>query len=42
MRASEEASFTYVGGPTLIINFGGLRFLVDPTFDPGGGDYPPT
>jgi L-ascorbate metabolism protein UlaG (beta-lactamase superfamily) len=27
------------GGPTALIEFGGLRFLTDPTFD-GPGDYP--
>jgi L-ascorbate metabolism protein UlaG (beta-lactamase superfamily) len=27
------------GGPTALIEFGGLRFLTDPTFDPPG-DYP--
>lgn len=30
---------TYVGGPTTLLEFGGLRFLTDPTFDPPGGDY---
>jgi L-ascorbate metabolism protein UlaG (beta-lactamase superfamily) len=30
---------TYVGGPTSLLEFGGLRFLTDPTFDPPGGDY---
>lgn len=29
----------YVGGPTAILEMGGLRFLIDPTFDPPG-DYP--
>jgi L-ascorbate metabolism protein UlaG (beta-lactamase superfamily) len=28
-----------LGGPTALIEFGGLRFLTDPTFDPPG-DYP--
>lgn len=31
---------TYVGGPTVIVEFGGGRFLVDPTLDPAGTDYP--
>lgn len=31
---------TYVGGPTALLEFGGLRFLTDPTFDPPGSDYP--
>jgi L-ascorbate metabolism protein UlaG (beta-lactamase superfamily) len=30
---------TYVGGPTLLLELGGLRFLTDPTFDPPGGEY---
>ncbi|MFF7406500.1 MBL fold metallo-hydrolase [Streptomyces murinus] len=28
-----------LGGPTVLIEYGGLRFLTDPTFD-GPGDYP--
>jgi L-ascorbate metabolism protein UlaG (beta-lactamase superfamily) len=31
---------TYIGGPTLLFDFGGLRFLTDPTFDAGGSQYP--
>ena len=31
---------TYTGGPTLLIEIGGLRFLTDPTFDPAGTEYP--
>ncbi len=30
---------TYIGGPTAMIEFAGLRFLTDPTFDPGGSEY---
>jgi L-ascorbate metabolism protein UlaG (beta-lactamase superfamily) len=33
-------SITYIGGPTALIEFGGVRMLTDPTFDPGGGEYP--
>ena len=29
----------YLGGPTAILEIGGLRLLTDPTFDPPG-DYP--
>lgn len=29
----------YLGGPTVVIELGGARFLTDPTFDPPG-DYP--
>lgn len=32
---------TYIGGPTVLIEFGGLRILTDPTFDPGGEVYQP-
>jgi L-ascorbate metabolism protein UlaG (beta-lactamase superfamily) len=30
---------TYIGGPTALLEYGGLRFLTDPTFDPPGGEY---
>jgi L-ascorbate metabolism protein UlaG (beta-lactamase superfamily) len=30
---------TYVGGPTALLEIGGLRILTDPTFDPAGGEY---
>ena len=29
----------YVGGPTAVVEYGGLAFLLDPTFDPPG-EYP--
>lgn len=31
--------FTYIGGPTLLIEIGTVRFLTDPTFDPAGSHY---
>lgn len=34
------ARVTYIGGPTALVEFGGLRLLTDPTFDPAGTDYP--
>jgi L-ascorbate metabolism protein UlaG (beta-lactamase superfamily) len=37
---SSQVRFTYIGGPTILIEYGDLRFLVDPTFDPAGTDYP--
>src|SRR5215510_9259346 len=37
---NNEVKLTYIGGPTLLIEYAGLRFLVDPTFDPAGTDYP--
>jgi L-ascorbate metabolism protein UlaG (beta-lactamase superfamily) len=30
---------TYVGGPTALIEWGGVRLLTDPTFDPAGSVY---
>ena len=30
---------TYVGGPTALLEVGGVRLLTDPTFDPAGGEY---
>ncbi|MGO8777785.1 MAG: hypothetical protein ACLPJW_17705 [Rhodomicrobium sp.] len=33
-----EASLTLIGGPTVLIELGLLRFLTDPTFDEPG-DY---
>ena len=30
---------TYIGGPTALIEFGGVKLLTDPTFDRAGGDY---
>jgi len=31
---------TYIGGPTALLELGGLRLLTDPTFDPAGEEYP--
>ncbi|TDC85695.1 MBL fold metallo-hydrolase [Actinomadura sp. 7K507] len=36
---SEQIPIRVFGGPTALIEYGGLRFLVDPTFD-APGDYP--
>ena len=30
---------TYVGGPTALLEFGGVRLLTDPTFDPAGSEF---
>jgi L-ascorbate metabolism protein UlaG (beta-lactamase superfamily) len=35
----QQPEITYIGGPTALILFHGLRFLTDPTFDPRGGNY---
>jgi L-ascorbate metabolism protein UlaG (beta-lactamase superfamily) len=32
-------SLTYVGGPTALLEVGGVRLLTDPTFDPPGAEY---
>jgi L-ascorbate metabolism protein UlaG (beta-lactamase superfamily) len=32
--------FTYVGGPTALLEIAGLRLLTDPTFDGAGTEYP--
>ena len=37
---SESVRLTYIGGPTALLEIGGLRLLLDPTFDPPGGEYP--
>ena len=35
-----EVRITCIGGPTGLIELGGLRLLTDPTFDPAGSEYP--
>ncbi|MFF8867585.1 MULTISPECIES: MBL fold metallo-hydrolase [unclassified Streptomyces] len=37
--ADERIPVRVLGGPTVLVEYGGLRFLTDPTFD-GPGDYP--
>jgi len=32
--------FTYIGGPTSLLEISGLRLLTDPTFDAAGEEYP--
>lgn len=34
-----KLTITYVGGPTALLEVGGLRLLTDPTFDPPGRRY---
>lgn len=31
---------SHIGGPTVLLEIGGLRLLTDPTFDPAGTEYP--
>lgn len=35
-----QLKITYIGGPTALLELGGLRLLTDPTFDPAGTEYP--
>jgi len=37
--ADLDLRLTYVGGPTALLELGGLRLLTDPTFDPAGTEY---
>jgi L-ascorbate metabolism protein UlaG (beta-lactamase superfamily) len=32
-NAADQIALTYLGGPTAVLEYGGLRFLIDPTFD---------
>ncbi|WP_328303184.1 MBL fold metallo-hydrolase [Streptomyces sp. NBC_00435] len=34
-----QPAVTVVGGPTVVIDLGGLRFVTDPTFDTAGSSY---
>ncbi len=34
-----ELQITYIGGPTAVLGWGGLRLMTDPTLDPPGGEY---
>lgn len=34
-----DLRMTYIGGPTALIEWGGVRLLTDPTFDPAGSVY---
>ena len=35
----KNVKLTLIGGPTVLLETGGLRLLTDPTFDPAGRDY---
>ena len=37
--AIHEVRVTHIGGPTALIELGGLRLLTDPAFDPAGTEY---
>ncbi|HWA40389.1 MAG TPA: MBL fold metallo-hydrolase [Gemmatimonadales bacterium] len=34
-------TLTYIGGASALVEFGGLRFVTDPTFDPAGSAFSP-
>ena len=34
-----QFTVTYIGGPTALFEWDGVRLLTDPTFDPPGGEY---
>ncbi len=34
-----RARITHIGGPTALLEFGGVRLLTDPTFDPAGSEF---
>ena len=36
---ADEIRIKYIGGPTALLEIGGLRFLTDPTFDPQDTKY---
>ena len=40
MSASHSLRITLVGGPTAVLDYGGMRFITDPTFDPPGSYEP--
>jgi L-ascorbate metabolism protein UlaG (beta-lactamase superfamily) len=35
----DDTRFTYIGGATALVEFSGLRFLTDPSFDPPGTEF---
>ena len=39
MTTPRQLKVTYIGGPTAVLEWGGLRLLTDPGFDPPGGQY---
>lgn len=39
MASESLLRLTYLGGPTAVLELGGIRLLTDPTFDPAGSTY---
>ncbi len=40
MTSDDATRLTSIGGPTALLELGGVRLLTDPTFDPAGEEYP--
>ena len=40
LQIEQEVEFIYVGGPTVVLEIGGLRLMTDPTFDSADTEYP--
>ena len=40
METKHPLRFTLIGGPTAVLEYGGLRLITDPTFDPPGSYEP--
>ena len=38
-RSISPLKMTLIGGPTVILEIGGLRLMTDPTFDPAGTTF---
>ena len=38
-RVRPVLRMTYIGGPTALLEIGGLRLLTDPTFDAAGAEF---
>lgn len=39
MTRPDQLKITYIGGPTAVLEWSGLRLLTDPGFDPAGSEY---
>ena len=39
MTSPRQFQITYIGGPTALFDWRGIRLLTDPTFDPAGGQH---
>lgn len=39
VMGTRALQIAYIGGPTVLLDLNGIRFLTDPTFDPAGVEY---